>query len=84
MENIKSWLTVATDECQTLETYSDLLENVEDKEQLKEIMGDEFNHALLALFTAAKLLNVTIASDGIEEAMNGVSFSGDEDDESDT
>lgn len=75
-EAINSWLTVATDECQTLVTYSGLLASVKDKEQLKEIMSDEFNHALIALFTAAKELDVTIASDGIEEAMSGVKFEG--------
>lgn len=75
-ESINSWLTVAADECQTLVTYARLLANVNDKEQLKEIMGDEFNHALIALFTAAKELDVTVASDGIEEAMSGVKFEG--------
>lgn len=78
-EAINSWLTVAADECETLVTYSGLLASVKDKEQLKEIMGDEFNHALIALFTAAKELDVTIASDGIEEAMAGVKFEGEND-----
>lgn len=79
MEKILAWLKVATDECETLVKYSEFLENVENKDQLKEIMGDEFNHALIALFTAAKLLDVTIASDGIEEAMSGVKFEGEDD-----
>lgn len=80
MESAKSWLEVAADECQTLVTYSQLLESVEDKERLKEIMGDEFNHALIALFTAAKILDVTVPGDGLETAMDGAKFEGDNDD----
>lgn len=78
MEDARAWLTVATDECETLDKYSLLLETVKDKDQLKEIMGDEFNHALIALFTAAKLLDIKIAADGIEAAMDGVRFEGDD------
>lgn len=81
MTENQSWLTVAKDECETLRTYSELLENVADKDALKEIMGDEFNHALIALCNAAKSLDVVIASDGIDEAMEGVKFTGEIDDE---
>lgn len=81
MEEAKSWLTVATDECETLAKYSELLENVENKDQLKEIMGDEFNHALIALFTAAKLLDITVPSDGLDEAMDGVKLGGIDDED---
>lgn len=81
MEQIINWLRVATDECDTLVKYAEFLNSAEDKDRLKEIMGDEFNHALIALFTAAQLLNITVPTDGIEEAMSSVKFeeSGDED-----
>lgn len=80
-ESSKSWLLVATDECNTLVQYSELLNNVQDKDRLREIMGDEFNHALIALFSAAKELDIEIASDGIEESMNGVKFAEDDDED---
>lgn len=82
MNEILNWLRVATDECNTLAQYAGFLESVENKDRLKEIMGDEFNHALIALCTAAQLLDMTVPADGLDEAMSGVKFeesNGDED-----
>lgn len=70
-------LKIARDEAQTLVDYSELLEetgNVDKdvKAIVDEIMGDEFNHCLLALISASKLLDVPIATDDISPDPNDI------------
>lgn len=65
------FLTIARDEIETLMKYNDMVEldtNKEDqraKEIVHEIMGDEFNHALISLLSAAKALDIKIATDDL-------------------
>lgn len=65
------FLTIARDEIETLMKYNDMIEqdaNQEDqraKEIVHEIMGDEFNHALISLLSAAKALEIKIATDDL-------------------
>lgn len=73
-ETIK-WLEVAKDEIETLINYSVKFAEIQgDKGRLEEIMGDEVNHALIALFTATSLLELSVPTDGLDEAMQGVNF----------
>lgn len=73
-ETIK-WLEVAKDELETLINYSVKLAEIQgDKGRLEEIMGDEVNHALIAIFTATSLLGLSVPTDGLDEAMQGVNF----------
>lgn len=76
MKDYNIMLHIAKDEIDTLITYADMLENSEDKEIVKstvdEIMGDEFNHALIALLSASKLMEIKIATDDISENPNDI------------
>ena len=79
------FLQVAKDEAETLAQYDAMLSECEDateedKAKMLEIMGDEFNHCLIALFTASNKMGVEIPSDGIENAMTGVTFKEEDDD----
>lgn len=71
----KMLLKIAEDEAQTLYNYQSMLDDVEDmdgdaKAVVDEIMSDEFNHCLIALLSAAKVLNIHIATDDIEPDPN--------------
>ena len=69
------FLKIARDEIQTLLDYDQMLEHEDtdgsvtrrDNEIVTEIMSDEFNHALLALLTAAELMGIQIATDGLSD-----------------
>lgn len=77
MKSILKWLTVARDEIQTLEQYFPMLDEcgkIRERARLEEIMGDEFNHAMIALFTAASESGIKIPTDGVNEAITGVIF----------
>lgn len=76
MEQAIEWLEVASDECDTLRYYTAKLDKVngEDKGKLREIIGDEVNHALIALVTACRLLELKVPTDnldGIDEIFKG-------------
>lgn len=66
------FLKVAQAEIQTLIDYQEMLDQSEEEREAKpildEIMGDEFNHALIALLTAAKIMDIEIPADGIKDA----------------
>lgn len=66
------FLKVAQAEIQTIIEYQGMLDQSEQKQQAKpildEIMGDEFNHALIALLTAARIMDIDIPADGIKDA----------------
>lgn len=66
MEQVIEWFDVAKDECETLREYADKLDKVDDKDKLREIMGDEVNHALIALVTACRLLELKVPTDNLE------------------
>lgn len=73
----KMFLKIAADEIQTLLQYSDMLENVDDASEetdnvVDEIMGDEFNHALVALLSAAHQMGIKIATDTLEPNPNKI------------
>lgn len=75
MESVIKWLQVAGDEIETLQTYYGLLEGpLKEETLLHEIIGDEFNHAMIALFTAASESGIKIPTDGVNEAITGVNF----------
>ena len=66
MEQVIEWFDVAKDECETLSNYVEKLDKVDDKDKLREIMGDEVNHALIALVTACRLLELKVPTDNLE------------------
>ena len=66
MEQVIEWFDVAKDECETLREYAAKLDNVDEKDKLREIMGDEVNHALIALVTACRLLEMKVQTDNLE------------------
>lgn len=71
----KMFLKIAQDEAQTLYDYQAMLDDVDEmddnaKKVVDEIMGDEYNHCLIALLSAAKVLNIHIATDDIEPDPN--------------
>lgn len=66
MEQVIEWFDVAKDECETLRDYAEKLDKVDDKDKLREIMGDEVNHALIALVTACRLLELKVPTDNLE------------------
>lgn len=67
MEQVIEWFDVAKDECETLRDYADKLDKVDDKDKLREIMGDEVNHALIALVTACRLLELKVPTDELDD-----------------
>ena len=67
MEQVIEWFDVAKDECETLRDYTAKLDTVEKKDKLREIMGDEVNHALIALVAACKALGLKVPTDELDD-----------------
>lgn len=67
MEQIIEWFDVAKDECETLRDYAAKLDKVDGKDKLREIMGDEVNHALIALVAACKALGLKVPTDELDD-----------------
>lgn len=67
MEQVIEWFDVAKDECETLRDYAAKLDKVDDKYKLREIMGDEVNHALIALTAACKALGLKVPTDELDD-----------------
>lgn len=69
-------LKIAKDEIKTIIQYSEMLSESERSEEIKpavdEIMGDEFNHALISLLMAAKIIGIKIATDDISTDPNTI------------
>lgn len=69
-------LKVAKDEIKTLIQYSEMLAQSDNQEDIKptldEIMGDEFNHALISMLMAAKIMGIKIATDDITPDPNNI------------
>lgn len=76
MKDFQVLLSVARDELQTLIDYTEMFEDNGKPEEIKptldEIMGDEFNHALIAILMAAQLMNIKIATDDISVNPNNI------------
>lgn len=76
MPEYEMYLLIARDEINTLLQYSGMLKKEGDtvvaNEIVSEIMGDEFNHALIALLSAAKEMGVKIAEDDISTDPNKI------------
>lgn len=73
-------LRIATDEAQTLVDYQTMIDETPDitpevMDGIHEIMGDEFNHCLISLLMAAKLLGIHIATDDISPDPNDIEVS---------
>lgn len=67
MEQVIEWFDVAKDECETLRDYTAKLDTVNEKDKLREIMGDEVNHALIALVAACKALGLKVPTDELDD-----------------
>lgn len=67
MEQVIEWFDVAKDECETLRDYAAKLDKVDEKDKLREIMGDEVNHALIALIAACKALGLKVPTDELDD-----------------
>ena len=67
MEQVIEWFDVAKDECETLRNYAAKLDTVDEKDKLREIMGDEVNHALIALVAACKALGLKVPTDELDD-----------------
>ena len=67
MEQVIEWFDVAKDECETLREYAAKLDTVDEKDKLREIMGDEVNHALIALVAACKALGLKVPTDELDD-----------------
>ena len=67
MEQVIEWFDVAKDECETLRNYTAQLDKVDEKDKLREIMGDEVNHALIALVAACKALGLKVPTDELDD-----------------
>ena len=67
-------LKIAKDEIETIIDYKEMLEqNTSDgaiTPAVDEILGDEFNHALIAMLMAAKIMGIKIATDDISPDPN--------------
>lgn len=76
MKSGELFLKIAEDEAKTLADYQRMIDETELSEEEKgivdEIMGDEFNHCLVALLSAAKILDIHIATDDISEDPNKI------------
>lgn len=69
-------LKIAKDEIKTLIQYSEMLASAEVTEDIKrainEVMGDEFNHALISMLLAAQVMDIKIATDDISPDPNKI------------
>lgn len=76
MKDYQVLLKVARDEIQTLIDYTEMFEETEESEAIKptldEIMGDEFNHALIAILEASQIMGIKIATDDISVNPNNI------------
>lgn len=70
------FLRVAADETRTLAEYQKMVDDTELTEEeatvIKEIMGDEVNHAIAALVLARNILGIHIATDDITPDPNEI------------
>lgn len=77
MTAAEMFLQVAKDEAETLAQYQHMMDSLVDLTQetkaiMDEIMGDEINHCLVALLSAAKVLGIKISTDELSEDPNKI------------
>lgn len=76
MTDYQVLLKVARDEIQTIIDYTEAFESSDKQDEIKpildEIRGDEFNHCLISLLLAAKLMGIKIATDDINTDPNKI------------
>lgn len=77
MKTGRIFLEIAKDEAETLGKYQTMIDDAEDLDEeskavIHEIMGDEFNHCLLALLSAARVLRIEISTDDLSEDPNKI------------
>lgn len=69
---LKNLAYVAKSEMETVENYIGLDISKEDRETLGEIIGDELNHALVAIFAFALKSGIKIPTDGLDDMTDDV------------
>lgn len=74
MNDIYSFITIAIDECTTIQKYIATLHTNEDEITsddfntiVKEIISDELNHALVSLFNLSNKLDISIPMDNFPD-----------------
>lgn len=77
MTAAQMFLRVAEDEAHTLHEYQLMLNEIIDfdegaKAVMDEIIGDEFNHCLIALLSAKNALGIDIATDDMPPDPNDI------------
>lgn len=74
MKPAEVFLKIAKDEAETLVTYQAMIDesdfSADQKAVVDEIMGDEFNHCLIALLMASAELGIKIGDDHIKPNPN--------------
>lgn len=69
---LKNLAFVAKSEMETVENYIGLDVSEEDRKKLGEIIGDELNHALVAIFAFARKSGIKIPTDGLDDMTDDV------------
>lgn len=64
---LKNLAYVAKSEMETVENYIGRDVPEQDREKLSEIIGDELNHALVAIFAFARKSGIKIPTDGLDD-----------------
>ncbi len=72
-------LHIVKDEIETIIQYTQMIDEGEKDGSIKpivdEIRGDEFNHALISMLMAAKIMGIKIATDDIQPDPNDIEVS---------
>ena len=69
---LKNLAFVAKSEMETVENYIGRDVPEQDREKLAEIIGDELNHALVAIFAFARKSGIKIPTDGLDDMTDDV------------
>ena len=69
---LKNLAYVTKSEMETVENYVGRDVPVEYREKLAEIIGDELNHALVAIFAFARKSGIKIPTDGLDDITDDV------------
>ena len=69
---LKSLAYIAKSEMETVENYVGRDVPDEDRKKLAEIIGDELNHALVAIFAFARKSGIKIPADGLDDMTDDV------------
>ena len=69
---LKNLAFIAKSEMETVENYVGRNVPDEDREKLAEIIGDELNHALVAIFAFARKSGIKIPTDNLDDMTDDV------------